>query len=141
MVIGAIGPWARALIVTVSGLDGDGWFVLLAGVAAAALLYWRRDRITPLIPGVSALMGAIGFAVVVYDGKDIFGDQSSDDALFGDVDLVTPGWGIIMAGVASAGLILASLWLLVAALRGQSGQLVEPAKAVADAESVQTTND
>jgi hypothetical protein len=39
MVIGSFGPWARAFIVSVSGVDGDGWFVVLAAAVAGGMLY------------------------------------------------------------------------------------------------------
>lgn len=117
MIVGSFGPWARAFIVTVSGVDGDGWLVILAAVAALAALYFGAKR-----PGlrfvsiiVCALAGAAGLGVVIYDGNDIFGNQSSgdEDDLFGGADLVTPGWGIWVAGLASASLVLASIALYV----------------------------
>jgi hypothetical protein len=117
MIVGSFGPWARAFIVTVSGVDGDGWLVIFAALAALGVLYLgvTRPRLRRLSIVVCALAGAAGLAVVIYDGNDIFGDQSSgdEDDLFGGADLVTPGWGIWMAGLASASLILASVALYV----------------------------
>jgi hypothetical protein len=117
MIIGSFGPWARAFIVSVSGVDGDGWLVILAAVAALVALYFgvKRPRLRVVSIIVCALAGAAGLAVVIYDGMDIFGDQSSgdEDDLFGDIDLVTPGWGIWMAGLASASLVIASIVLFV----------------------------
>ena len=115
MVIGSFGPWARAFIVTVSGVDGDGWLVILAALAALVALYVGVNR--PSFRRVSivvcALAGAAGLGIVVYDGNNIFGDQSTggEDDLFGGVDLVTPGWGIWMAGLASTSLVIASVAL------------------------------
>lgn len=117
MIVGSFGPWARAFIVTVSGVDGDGWLVILAAVAALVALYFgaNRPRLRRVSILVCALAGAAGLAVVLYDGNDIFGDQSTgdEDDLFGGTDLVTPGWGIWMAGLASASLLFASIALLV----------------------------
>jgi hypothetical protein len=117
MVVGSFGPWARAFIVTVSGVDGDGWLVIFAAIGALAALYFgaSKPRLRRVSIIVCAIAGAAGLAVVIYDGNDIFGDQSSgdEDDLFGGADLVTPGWGIWMAGVASASLILASIALYV----------------------------
>lgn len=47
-VIGSLLPWASVLGVTVLGIDGDGIFTLLAGIAVAASLYFVgwTDRVT-----------------------------------------------------------------------------------------------
>lgn len=117
MIVGSFGPWSRAFIVTVSGVDGDGWLVILAAVAALVALYFgaKRPGLRRVSIIVCALAGAAGLGVVIYDGNDIFGNQSSgdEDDLFGGTDLVTPGWGIWMAGLASASLVLASIALYV----------------------------
>lgn len=116
MIVGSFGPWARVLFVTVSGVDGDGWFVVGAAVVALVMLYLHAKqplRRWPLI--VSAVAGGVALAIVISDGKDIFGDQSSgeEDDLFGDSDLISPGWGIVMAGLASASLIASSIALFL----------------------------
>jgi hypothetical protein len=94
--------------------DGDGWFVIMGGALAGAMLVvWMRRGQRPWWPcAIMGLAGLVGIGVVLYDGNDIFGTQTGgdgEDSLFGDTDLVTPGWGIIMAGVGSASLIAASL--------------------------------
>jgi hypothetical protein len=115
MAIGAFGPWARAFIVTVSGLDGDGWIVLIAAIVAGVMLYLyaRGSRRNMVLLGVAALMGVAALATVIYDGKDIFGTQTDEGGFFEGEDLITPGWGIVMAGLASASLIAASVTLAV----------------------------
>jgi hypothetical protein len=116
MIIGSFGPWARAFIVTVYGVDGDGWFVIGAAVVALGMLYLyaRRRGVSrwPLV--VAAVAGGVGILVVAVDGEDIFGNQGTgEDEFFGDVDLIKPGWGIVMAGLASISLIAASVYLLL----------------------------
>lgn len=116
MVIGSFGPWARAFIVTVYGVDGDGWFIIGAAVVALGMLYLyaRRRGVSrwPLV--VSAVAGGVGILIVAVDGKDIFGNQGGgEDEFFGDLDLVKPGWGIVMAGIASISLIAASGYVLL----------------------------
>lgn len=117
MAIGAFGPWARAFIVTVSGLDGDGWVVLIAAVVAGVMLYLyaRGTQRAMLVLGVAALMGLAALATVIYDGKNIFGTQTDEEGFFEGEDLITPGWGIVMAGLASASLIAASVTLAIRA--------------------------
>jgi hypothetical protein len=117
MIVGSFGPWARAFIVTVSGVDGDGWFLVFAAIAALVLLYLgvKRPRLRLVAIIACVLAGVVGLGIVIYDGNDIFGKQSSgdEDDLFGGEDLVTPGWGIWMAGLASGSLILSGLALFV----------------------------
>jgi hypothetical protein len=116
MIVGSFGPWARALFVTVSGVDGDGWFVILAAIGALAALYVGASRPQRRLAAIGACVvaGAAALGVVIYDAQDIFGDQGiSEDDLFGSADLVSPGWGIWMAGLASASLVLAGITLFV----------------------------
>lgn len=115
MVIGAFGPWARVLFISASGVDGDGWFVIGGAVIGAFMVYRHAAR--PTHPRwtlvVAALASMVALAVVVYDGKDIVGTQGGDgESLFGDADLISPGWGLWVSGLASASLTLASLRLL-----------------------------
>ena len=117
MAIGAFGPWARTFIFSVSGVDGgDGWIVLAAAAVAGAMIYLHTGRPSrprwPLFCAAGA--GVVSVVVFVVDGKDIFGKQSAGgDSLFGDTDLVHPGWGLILVGLASISLIastLVALW-------------------------------
>lgn len=73
MLVGAFGPWAKVLIVTINGTDDgrDGWLVVGAVVVAAAalLLYlWRPRR---WVAAISLLAGCAGGATAVYDISDI----------------------------------------------------------------------
>lgn len=120
MLIGAFGPWAQAFIVSVSGVDGtDGWIVVVLAVIAALCAYGyvkadKRGQRTGLMM-LAVVAGVAGLAIFGVDGRDIFGSQTADDpdSLFGDVDLVSPGWGLIMVGIGSAGVtIIASSVLL-----------------------------
>jgi hypothetical protein len=115
MVIGALGPWAKVLFVTIDGTDEgkDGWIVLaLALVAAAFLLLFLRAgwRWLPLAP---LLAGCIAGATVGYDISDI-NNLASDAPGPG---LVSTEWGIYVALVGSASLVLASIVLVLTAGR------------------------
>lgn len=49
-----------------------------------------------------------------YDGRNVFGAQTSgEDDIFGGLDLVAPGWGLIMVGVGSFALVLTSGFVLL----------------------------
>jgi drug/metabolite transporter (DMT)-like permease len=112
MVVGSFGPWARAFTVTVSGVDGDGWFVIAAAAVAAIALYRYRRSDQRWLWIVAALMGLVGLGVVGYDGREIFGYQGGDEDDFsGEVDLVQPAWGLFVAVIASAGLTATSILL------------------------------
>ena len=62
MIVGAFGPWARALFVTVYGIDGDGWFLIGGGVVALGVLYLyaRRGRATSKILPPSSVHSRFG---------------------------------------------------------------------------------
>src|SRR5436309_14409061 len=71
MVIGAFGPWVKALGQSVGGTDGsnDGWLVVAAAVIGGLLFYATRTHRTA---GVWALLGGIGgVAVTLYDRSQV----------------------------------------------------------------------
>jgi hypothetical protein len=118
MVVGSFGPWARALFVSVGGLETDrGWFTLIAGVVAAAVAFrFTRTRVRPRPwwPTAVCLVAAVvGVAVTLYFWIDLESGDSgstSSDELFGDTDaLVTVSWGLILTLVASLSLAAAAV--------------------------------
>lgn len=107
MLVGAFGPWAKVLFITINGTDDgrDGWIVVgAAGAAAVLLLVYLRTgkRWLAVIP---LLAGALGAATAGYDISDINGT-------FGG-DVANAEWGIYLALIASVSLILASLALIL----------------------------
>jgi hypothetical protein len=77
MALGAIGPWAKALFVSVSGLEGDGWFVLLGAVVIVVMIvvHLRRHANRPRRPWwpfmVGLLAAAIAAFTAIYDASNI----------------------------------------------------------------------
>jgi hypothetical protein len=111
MIVGALGPWAKALgIVSVSGVDGDGWFVVAAAVVAAFLL-WRHAQAGGRGPLVGIIVaGAVAAAVCAIDLIDIQSKSSTE--FFGeDVDVIDPAWGIYACLLGSGALIVATIRL------------------------------
>jgi len=116
MIVGAVGPWARALgFISVSGLDGDGWFVFGAAIAGAVVLVLHLTW--GWLPGwglvFTAVAGVVAAAAAIVHIPDLVGTQSAE--FFGNNDLVSPGWGIWVSAVASVSLVAASA---VAFVRG-----------------------
>lgn len=114
MVVGAIGPWARALnFLAFSGLDGDGWFVLAAALISATALALHSTRsfasdwalVFIVIAGVVASTAAI----------------SALAQLLGETDLAAPGWGLWLATLASVSLVFAASTAFVRGAGGQPG--------------------
>ena len=109
MVLGAFGPWVKALGQSVAGTDGgnDGWFVVAAAAVAAALFYRLREvpaaGIWPLIGGV------IGAFVTLYDRNNVQ-DAIDEGGAFVRA-LAQVGWGLNLAIVASVSFAVAgAVW-------------------------------
>jgi hypothetical protein len=101
MVVGALGPWGKILSISVSGTDGtnDGWLVVAAAVVGFLfILGQRRSRWFGL---GTLLAGALGTAVTLYD-RNALADGS--DEVGGFASLVTIGWGLNLAVLASMSL-------------------------------------
>jgi hypothetical protein len=110
MLIGAFGPWIKALGVSVSGTDGsnDGWIVVVAAVfggVVAAITYKNRGA------GVCALIGGVaGLSTAAYDRSNIQDRISNGGALLRSV--ATVGWGLNLCLFASISLAIAgAVWL------------------------------
>ena len=120
MIVGAVGPWAKVLFITVNGTDDgkDGWIVLaaaaIAALALAGALVTRRRSFAI----VSALAGALGAATAAYDIGDINSTASEHGLPSG---IVSTQWAIYVALVASVGLVLSSIALWVETRRAARG--------------------
>lgn len=121
MVIGSVAPWAEGLggLVSVSGLDGDGWFPLIAGIVAAVVILRFR-------PGSSkkGLIAALVIALIatLAVGYDVL---SGSDAFEVTGGLVSLSWGIYLSLVASLAVTALLLVELVTAGRPADAGSVE----------------
>jgi hypothetical protein len=110
MLLGAFGPWVKALGISVGGTDGsnDGWLVVAAALVGGLIFLAAR---TQKSAGIWPLLGGIaGVAVTVYDRNHI-NDVSNGNALASA--LVQIGWGLNLALIASVSFGIAGLaWLL-----------------------------
>jgi hypothetical protein len=110
-VIGAFGPWVKALGLSASGTDGsnDGWVVVGAAVIGGGLFLATR---TAKIAGLWALVGGIvGAATTIHDRNTVSDAISTSGALA--QGLVQIGWGLNLAMLASISFAISGLaWLL-----------------------------
>jgi hypothetical protein len=111
MLLGAFGPWVKALGQSVGGTDGsnDGWLVVAAAVVGILLFYAARNSRTA---GVWALLGGIaGVAVTLYDRSRVQSAIDQGGAL--TQALVQVGWGLnlALAGSVSMTIAAAVYWL------------------------------
>jgi hypothetical protein len=102
MVIGAFGPWAKAIFTTDTGFDRDGLLVIVCAAAAALVLlvYARRDQPWAL-PLVSALLGAVSCGIIASNYRDIRDDS-----------FIHAGWGLYLSFSGSAALAVLGIALL-----------------------------
>lgn len=103
MILGALGPWAKAVFVVDYGVDRHGVFVIAAALITAVLLaiHLRRRR-ESWLPLIAASAAAFSAAVVAGDFRDLVDDP-----------FVGPTWGIYAAFFGSVGAVVASMALLV----------------------------
>jgi hypothetical protein len=97
LALGAIGPWATALGMSVSGMNGDGKIFLAAAAVAAIALLWKQAYRFTAVLGVLASIGAIVDCVRLIDGV-----TEADG-------LAAPAWGIYLT-------VIGALLLTVSAL-------------------------
>ena len=118
MVVGAVAPWVRVMYVSVSGVDaGEGWVVIAAAALAGAMLYVAAQRRDSWPPLVSAGAGLLGLAVAAVDAIELARGTYHPLGVFLRDDAVSPGWGLFLVAVASAGVVAASLLLYADARR------------------------
>jgi hypothetical protein len=127
-VIGAFGPWVKALGVSVSGTDGsnDGWLVVGAAVIGGGLFLLTR---TAKIAGFWALAGgAVGTATAIHDRNAVSHAISTGGGLA--QALVQIGWGLNLAMLASISFAIAGLaWLITFKPEAQAASAAVPVEA------------
>jgi hypothetical protein len=107
MVIGAFGPWAKVLALSVSGTDGsnDGWLVVAAAAIAALLFFLLRNQaragLWPVLGGVA------GAAIALYDRHSFTSAVDQGGVLAHAVAQV--GWGLNLTILASVSLLVAGV--------------------------------
>ena len=118
MALGAFGPWAKVLTISVGGTDGsnDGWLIVGAALISLCFLlpyafYRGASRWLMLGPLVAGVAGA---AVAIYDRGNI-SNKISQAGAFGRI--VQVGWGLNLAMVASILLAIVALIAVVSVTR------------------------
>ncbi len=107
MVVGAFGPWVKALGQSASGTDGsnDGWLVVGAAVLGCALFFaMRKTRVGGVWP---LLAGIAGLAVTLYDRNHLNNAINRGGPFAQAVAQI--GWGLNLALAASISLGIAGV--------------------------------
>jgi hypothetical protein len=108
MVIGGFGPWATAFgALSVAGTNGDGWFLIIGGLAAGALLLWHASKPRGWKIIVMTVIGLICVIVAAIDLANISTVAGTSDGL------VSPAWGIYVCLLSSIGLLAAGIYTVV----------------------------
>lgn len=107
MFIGATGPWATAFgVFSVAGIDGDGLFVLLAALIVGGMVFLRHVKRVGIWTLVVAMLAAVvATATSIYDMATI------QNAIRDSHGLVSIGWGLWVACLASVSAIGALVFL------------------------------
>jgi hypothetical protein len=110
MVLGAFGPWAKVLFVTVNGTDGsnDGWWVVLLAVAGGLAVWWATTKPSRQREAALAALaaGVVASALTIADRGELEGVG------LGAVGEVRVGWGLNLATIGSLSLVGAAVVLL-----------------------------
>jgi hypothetical protein len=127
MAIGAFGPWAKALGVTVSGTDGsnDGWVVIVLAVLAGLFVWGYAYNGSTGLCVLTALAGIGAFATALHDRRRVTHASA----------LIQVGWGLNLDLVASAVLVVMAL-----VLASRSKRVPAPAAAAAVDSPMPATN-
>jgi hypothetical protein len=115
MVVGAFGPWAKVLTLTINGTDDgkDGWVVV--GAAAVGALGLRLCLLVRRWgPALLVLIAALASAATAgYDIRDTNNLASQTGVA------ASTGWGLYVALVGSISLLLASIGVAVETKRAR----------------------
>lgn len=111
MVIGAFGPWAKVLVVSVNGTDAshDGWIVVGAALFGGLLVYVRRT--TPSAGSWALLAGIVAMLPAIYDRQHLTKWISSGGPL--TQAFVHVGWGLNLVIAASISLAVSGVACLI----------------------------
>jgi hypothetical protein len=129
MILGAFGPWARVLgLISVSGTDaGDGWILIAGGLVAAVVLWLAvsgigsRNVLLP-IAVLAAVAGAVTAAIDFSSLRSVANDAGPPRAIFAG-EVISAGWGIYVALIASIALGLSTIVLWIELQRGPAGSV------------------
>jgi hypothetical protein len=102
MVIGSFGPWISALIASKSGMDGDGWFVLLLAIGAAISLLRASTNRGAGIPALTG--GLLASILTLYDGYKINATIDQGGVIVQGIAHI--GWGLNVAIISSLSLAI-----------------------------------
>jgi hypothetical protein len=105
MIIGAFGPWAKVLVVSINGTDAsrDAWVVASAGFFGGLLVYVRRaDTASGAWALLAGVIGALPAVYVRQHLKHWISDSGPTAQAW-----IHVGWGLDVAVVASISLAVA----------------------------------
>jgi hypothetical protein len=113
-------PWASVLGFSASGYDGDGrWTALMAGIAAAATLLYRR-------PGLArGVVGSLGLGITITAVVDMVRILSAEADFFGKTIHASLGIGLVLTLL--AGIVLAFTPFTLRVIRYLNQAPTEPA--------------
>jgi hypothetical protein len=103
MVLGSLGPWAKAILVVDYGTDANGVYVLAAAlvIGVSLVVHMRRGR-EGWLPLLAAGAGAFAAAAIAADFRDYVDDS-----------FVSPDWGLYMAFLGCVAAVAVAMSLLV----------------------------
>lgn len=97
IVIGSFLPWASMGVFSVSGIEGDGIVTLLLAVVAVVVYFALKKKPT-VVSVVVAIIGVLSLIITIISYYNL-----------GELELASPGGGLIMATIGSIALIVSGI--------------------------------
>lgn len=115
-------PWASVFGFSANGYDGDGkWTALMAGIAAAATLLYRRPRLA------RGFVAVLGLGITITSVGDMVNILTAKTEFFGETIHASLGIGLVLTLL--AGIILAFTPFTLRVIRFLNQAPTEPARA------------
>ena len=119
--VGCLGPWARVFgLVSVTGLDVDGGFlILLCAIAAVVFAFVHLSNAKAWPIALTLAAASVALALITLWTIGVFVIEEDDEGLLGVTasEFIQPGWGLYLVYLGAISTIVTSIVLLATQTR------------------------